>query len=106
MQVNIVSRTGMSRYNAAVVGELIAANGREVEITRLRFDTDGEWWGGSLFFSWGSILHPGLCRLIMNNGANADIFVDELRGDGTGGELGFFRGYGPAPDWATQSRVG
>ncbi len=95
----------MSRYNDPVVGKLMAAKGREVEITKACIDADSEWWGGTVFLSWGSILHPGLCRMILNDGRTADIFVEELRGDGTGREIAFFRGYGPAPDWATRCQV-
>ena len=90
----------MSRYNDPAIGKLMASNGREVEITKLSLEVDGSWWGGATLLSWGSILRPGLCRLVLNDGRTADLFVDELRGDGTGGEWAFFRGYGPAPDWA------
>jgi len=96
---------GMSRRNDAAIGKLIAADGSEVEITRLRIDTDGIWWAGSALLFWGSILFPGLCRLVMNDGRAADVIVDEIRGERTGGERAIFRGYGPAPDWATRSQV-
>jgi hypothetical protein len=95
----------MSQPNAAAIGKLIAADGSEVEITRLRIDTDGIWRAGSALLFWGSILFPGLIRLTMNNGRTAEIIVDEIRSDGTGGEHAIFRGYGPAPDWATRSRA-
>lgn len=95
----------MSRRNDAAIGKLIAADGSEVEITRLSIDTDGNWWAGLSSLFRGSILFPGLCRLIMNDGRTADVIVDEIRGDGRGGEHAFFRGYGPAPDWATRSQV-
>ena len=94
----------MSQHNAAI-GKLIAAEGREVEITRLSIDTDGLWWAGLASLFWGSILSPGLCRLMMNDGRTADVIVDEIRSDGTGGEHAIFRGYGPAPDWATRSQA-
>jgi hypothetical protein len=95
----------MSRHNEQVIGKLVAANGREIEITNLRIDTDGEWWAGRALLSWGSILHRGLCRLVMNDGRAADVIVDDLQGDGTGGEFAAFRGRGPAPEWAVKSDV-
>lgn len=95
----------MSRHDEPIIGKLIAANFREAEITWLRIDSDGEWWAGRALLSWGSIFYPGLCRLVTNDGHTADIVVDELRGDGTGGEFAMFRGYGPVPDWVTRSTV-
>ncbi len=95
----------MSRYDVPVIGKLMTTRGREVEITHLRIDTDGAWWAGNASLSWGSILHPGLCRLIMKDGRVADVIIDSLHGDGTGGEFAFFRGRGPVPEWAVKSRV-
>lgn len=95
----------MSRLDDPVIGRLIAGNRREAEITWLRCDADGEWWAGIASLSWGSILHPGLCRLVINDGSTAEVIVDELRGDGAGGEFAMFRGYGPMPDWITRATV-
>ena len=53
--------------------------------------------------SWGSILQPGLCRLVMNDGNTADVIVAELRGDGMGSEFAVLIGYGPAPVWITRT---
>lgn len=93
----------MSRLDDPILGRLIAGNRREAEITRLKFDIDGEWWAGIALLSWGSILHPGLCRLVIGDGSTAEVIVDELRGDGKGGEFAMFRGYGPVPDWVTRA---
>lgn len=95
--------SAMSRLDDPVIGRLIGGDRREAEITRLRLHTDGEWWGGIALLSWGAILHPGLCRLVVGDGSTADVIVDELRGDGTGGESAMFRGYGPVPDWITRA---
>lgn len=95
----------MSRLDDPVIGRLVAGNQREAEITRIRFDTDGEWWTGMAVLSWGSIFQLGLCRLIMNDGTMADLILDELRGDGTGGEFALLRGYGPPPNWIMRTTV-
>lgn len=100
-----VPATPRSRLEDPIIGRLIVGNQREAEITRLRLDSDGQWWAGIAILSWGSILQPGLSRLVMNDGNIADVVVDELRGDGTGGEFAMFRGYGPVPDWITRTTV-
>lgn len=95
----------MSRLDDPVIGKLIGDNQREIEITRLNLETDGAWWGGTALLSWGSILHPGLCRLVTNDGNTADVVVAELSGDGMGSEFAMLVDYGPPPDWITRTTI-